>query len=107
MIGWEHLTGEKVTFESDIDSSTVTYFRPRLGGSHGDSTDPKTDPKKDEVGRKIISIIRSTPNITKEEIANLCGLSVSGVKYHLEKLKKSGKLEWQGHSRTGKWVIKY
>ena len=46
MIGWEHLTGEKVTFENDIDSSTVTYFRPRLGG-HGDSTDTKTDPKTD------------------------------------------------------------
>jgi ATP-dependent DNA helicase RecG len=119
MIGWEHLTGEKVTFESDIDTSTVTYFRPKLGGSHGDSTDPKTDlktdpkaapkadPKKNDVGSKIISIIRSSPNITKEEIANLCGMSVSGVKYHLDKLKKSGKLEWQGHSRTGKWVIKY
>ena len=79
----------------------------KIGAKNGGSTDPKTDPKKDEVGRKIISIIRSTPNITKEEIANLCGLSVSGVKYHLEKLKKSGKLEWQGHSRTGKWVIKY
>ena len=107
MIGWEHLTGEKVTFESDIDTSTVTYFRPKLGGSHGDSTDPKTDPKKIDVGNKIISIVRSSPNITKEEIANLCGMTVSGVKYHLEKLKKSGKLEWQGHSRTGKWVIKY
>ena len=47
------------------------------------------------------------PDNVWEEIANLCGMSVSGVKYHLEKLRKSGKLEWQGHSRTGKWVIKY
>ena len=102
--------GEKTEsdfLESDIDSSTVTYFRPKLGCSDGGSTDPKTDPKKIDVGNKIISIVRSSPNITKEEIANLCGMSVSGVKYHLEKLRKSGKLEWQGHSRTGKWVIKY
>ena len=111
MIGWEHLTGEKVTFESDIDSSTVTYFRPKLGGSHEGSNDskttPKTTPKKISKTEKVLSIIRSTPNITKEEIAKLTGLTKDGVIYHIDKLKKEGKIEWQGHSRTGKWVIKY
>ena len=101
----------KVTFESDIDSSTVTYFRPKLGGSHGGSNDskttPKTTPKKISKTEKVLSIIRSTPNITKEEIAKLTGLTKDGVIYHIDKLKKEEKIEWQGHSRTGKWVIKY
>ena len=118
MIGWEHLTGEKVTFESDIDSSTVTYFRPKLGSSKGGSTTPKTTPKttpittpittpKNDTEDRILSIIRSTPNISKSEIGSLLGISVNGVRYYIDKLRKSGKLEWQGHSRTGKWVIKY
>ena len=106
MIGWEHLTGEKVTFESDIDSSTVTYFRPKLGGSHGGSTTPITTPQNDTEDR-ILSIVRSTPNISKAEIGSLLGISANGVRYYIDKLRKSGKLEWQGHSRTGKWVIKY
>ena len=25
---WESLTGEKVTFETDMISSTITYYRP-------------------------------------------------------------------------------
>jgi predicted HTH transcriptional regulator len=44
MIGWEHLTGEKVTFESGIDSSTVTYFRPQLRGSYGGVLHPLLHP---------------------------------------------------------------
>ena len=114
MIGWEHLTGEKVTFESDIDSSTVTYFRPKLGGSHGGSTTPITTPKttpittpQNDTEDRILSIVRSTPNISKAEIGSLLGISANGVGYYIDKLRKSGKLEWQGHSRTGKWVIKY
>jgi ATP-dependent DNA helicase RecG len=114
MIAWEHLTGEKVTFESDIDSSTVTYFRPKLGGSHGGSTTPITTPKttpittpQNDTEDRILSIVRSTPNISKAEIGSLLGISANGVRYYIDKLRKSGKLEWQGHSRTGKWVIKY
>jgi ATP-dependent DNA helicase RecG len=120
MIGWEKLTGKKVTFESDIDSSTVTYYRPKPGERYGESTDPKltpstdpkltpnTDPKSNgtnDVESKIMKTIYSTPNITKEEIAKVCNMTVSGVKYHMDKLKKRGLIEWQGHSRTGRWVI--
>ena len=110
MIGWEHLTGEKVTFESGIDSSTVTYFRPQLRGSYGGGTAPVTAPvdnSKEDVAEHILRIIYSTPNITKEDIAKLLGISKSGVRYYIDKLKKEGRLEWQGNSRTGKWVIKY
>ena len=112
MVGWEQLTGEKVTFDSDIDSSTVTYYRPKIGAKNGGSTAPKTAPKTEpktapkRMDDIIISIIRSTPNITKAEIAKICGLSESGVRYYIDKLRKEERLEWEGHSRTGRWVIK-
>ena len=110
MIGWEHLTGEKVTFESDIDTSTVTYYRPKPGvkneGSTTSVTTPVTTPVQD-IDEKILQIVRSTPNITRAEIAKLFGMTVDGIKYHINKLKKAGRLEWVGNSRTGKWVIKY
>lgn len=106
MIGWEHLTGEKVNFESDIDTSTVTYYRPKPGVKNEGSTTPVTTPVQD-IDEKILQIVRSTPNITRAEIAKLFGMTVDGIKYHINKLKKAGRLEWVGNSRTGKWVIKY
>lgn len=65
------------------------------------------DNSKEDVAEHILRIIYSTPNITKEDIAKLLGISKSGVRYYIDKLKKEGRLEWQGNSRTGKWVIKY
>ena len=65
------------------------------------------DNSKEDVAEHILRIIYSTPNITKDDIAKLLGISKSGVRYHIDKLKKEGRLEWQGNSRTGKWVIKY
>ena len=55
---------------------------------------------------KIIQIVRSTPNITREEIGKICGISINGVRYYIDKLRKAGRLEWEGNSRTGRWVIK-
>ena len=53
-------TGEKSVSNDygKIDSDDFSVI-----SLHGDSTDPKTDPKKDDVGRKIVSRICSTPNI--------------------------------------------
>lgn len=47
---------------------------------------------------KIIQIVRSTPNITREEIGKICGISINGVRYYNNKLRKAGRLEWEGNS---------
>ena len=76
MMGWEQLTGEKVTFDSDIDSSTVTYYRRKIGAKNGGSTAPVTTPVTTPVPSiddKIIQIIRATPNITRAEIGKILG----------------------------------
>lgn len=109
MIGWEQLTGKKVTFDTDYNSSTVTYYRPKVGATNGGSTTSVTTPVTTpviDVDEKIMQIVRSTPNITRAEIGKICGMTVDGVKYHINKLKKAGRLEWKGNSRTGRWIIK-
>ena len=118
MIGWERLTGKDVMFETDLTSSTVTYFRKETGmmedgsGTAGTSTTtPKLPPNYPQTTpslgteERIIRIIRSTPNITKDEIARMCGISIEGVRYQIRKLRKAGRLTWEGHSRTGRWII--
>ena len=80
----------------------VTYYRYDANAFFS-STGPVTGPDIDDM---ILSIISVTPHIRKADIAELCSISFKGVKYHIDKLKKAGRLEWTGNSRNGQWVIK-
>ncbi len=40
--------------------------------------------------QKILSLLKSEPNITREELAKEIGITSDGVKYHLAKIKKEG-----------------
>ena len=49
--------------------------------------------------------IARNPSITRAELAEVVGISPDGVKYHLQKLTKSGRLKRVGATRRGEWVI--
>ena len=112
---WERLTGEKVEFATDIMSTTVTYWRPKVGssvkrasGGTTPATTPVTTPKKrrnsgQEAREKIFRIIKASPTLSKMEIADLCGLKKEGVRYHIEILRKEVGLHWTGNSLNGRW----
>lgn len=55
--------------------------------------------------KSILSIIEETPIISQREIAALIGLSVDGVRYHTDKLKKKGVLRRIGGTKGGRWEI--
>lgn len=55
--------------------------------------------------KKIIELMRENPKITKAEIAEVLEISVSGVKYNLQKLREKEVVERKGGSRHGNWVI--
>jgi predicted HTH transcriptional regulator len=82
----------------------VTFYR-QVGERNEGSTTPVTTPVTD-IKEKIIQIIMATPNISKADIASLCNLSIDGVKYHINKMRKNGLIEWVGNSRNGRWIIK-
>lgn len=116
---WERLTGERVEFTSDIMSTTVTYWRPKVGstvkrsdksseGSNGTTptTTPTSRPKRGpEVRTKMIRIMRATPTISKAELAELCDITTDGVRYHLKYIKKETGVYWEGSSINGHWVF--
>ena len=54
---------------------------------------------------RILSLMREKPAITVKTIAQQLGLSVGGVRYHINKLKKDGIVEHIGSSKKGTWVI--
>ena len=79
---WERLTGEKVEFATDVMSSTVTYWRPKVGSTVkraevSSETTPKTTPKKRvergaDLRQKMIRIMKATPTISRVDLAGLC-----------------------------------
>lgn len=53
----------------------------------------------------ILSEIQKNPKITRNELSLIVGISPDGVKYHLQKLTKSGILQRVGATRFGEWVV--
>lgn len=54
---------------------------------------------------KIVSLLRSNPSVTRKALAGLIGLSEEGIKYHLNKLKLSGRLKRKRSTKAGQWEI--
>lgn len=59
-----------------------------------------------EIADKMIDIMKETPEISVKEIADILNISVGGVRYHINKMKKSGIIEHQGATKKGMWVVK-
>ena len=45
------------------------------------------------------------PTITVKKIADQMRLSVAGVRYHINKMKKDGLVEHVGPSKKGTWLL--
>lgn len=114
MLKWEDITGQQVIWESDMISTTVIYRR-RLASATIKTTpkDEKTTPittlktaPKEKNSSKILRIIRSTPDISYDKLAEICNLTREGVKYNIKKLREEGFIEWEGKPRNGRWIVK-
>lgn len=53
----------------------------------------------------LLQHLRSQPGITTVELARVTGLSPDGVKYHLNQLKRTGKLRRHGPTKGGYWEV--
>ncbi len=54
---------------------------------------------------KIVELMMEKPEITTKEIALRLGLTSDNVKYRIRILRKTGRVEHQGSTKAGKWVI--
>ena len=55
---------------------------------------------------KIIEIILDNSHITRAELSRLLGVSEATIKRDVSELNKSGKIEYLGSSKAGKWIVK-
>ncbi len=58
-----------------------------------------------DVQKKILHFLSENPVATKEKAALSVGLSLGGIKYHIDILRKMNLLKHQGATKKGNWVV--
>ena len=54
---------------------------------------------------RIVALLRSDPTLTRAALASRVGVTPEGVKYHLDKLRKAGRIRHVGPTKKGRWEI--
>ncbi|MBQ6729643.1 MAG: winged helix-turn-helix transcriptional regulator [Bacteroidales bacterium] len=55
--------------------------------------------------QKILSLIKQKSDITRQELAEACGISSDGIKWQLKKLQEKGVIRRVGPDKGGHWEI--
>lgn len=61
---------------------------------------------KETIKEIPMRVMRDNPTITVKELAPILGLTEAGVRYHIDRMRKEGKLERAGSTKSGKWIVR-
>lgn len=95
-------------YAPDVFEISDTFFRVtfRYNKPFDEAGDKTGEGDREKTTQKILEAIEADPQITRQELAKIVGISESGVKWQLKKLKDEGKLDRLGSLKGGKWVVK-
>lgn len=97
---------EPVFENNDSFFRVILYRGKEEAAQTTDQTIQTTDQTVQTSEQKIINAIAEKPTITRKELAEKTGLSESGIKWQLDKLKKEQKILRAGGTFGGHWVVK-
>lgn len=97
---------EPVFENNDSFFRVILYRGKEEAAQTTDQTVQTTDQTVQTSEQKIINAIAEKPTITRKELAEKTGLSESGIKWQLDKLKKEQKILRAGGTFGGHWVVK-
>ena len=81
------------------------YFEAGFG-TNATPKHPETTQEKENTTQKIIvKALKDKPETTQKELAKLIGISIDGIKYHIQKMTKEGIIKHEGSTKAGKWII--
>ena len=64
-----------------------------------------TTQKGQDTTQKILEEIKKNPSISRDELAEKCGLTSDGIKYNIRKLREKGIIKRIGPDKGGHWEI--
>lgn len=97
---------EPVFENNDSFFRVILYRGKEEAAQTTDQTIQTTDQTVQTTEQKIMNAIAEKPTITRKELAEKTGLSESGIKWQLDKLKKEQKILRAGGTFGGRWVVK-
>ena len=68
-------------------------------------TTQEIDTTQETTQEKILVLLRDDPRLTRRALAEQLGITPDGIKYHLGKLRKAGRLRHVGAKKKGRWEI--
>ena len=75
-------------------------------GKSGEKTTQKTTQKATQkTAQKILHYIKQDASISRNKLAELCGISPDGIKWQLNKMQKNGVIRRVGPNKGGYWVV--
>ena len=54
---------------------------------------------------RIVHLLSNDPTLTREGLSAHLGITPDGVKYHLQKLRKAGRIRHVGSTKKGRWEV--
>jgi Fic family protein len=102
--------------EADVKSDCSVFIEFLLSAINESLTEAIQSEEKTRVEMKyktrvktadqILDVLKESPNLALVDVANRIGRSVSTVERAVSKLKKEGRLEYQGPKKNGIWVAR-
>jgi len=103
---WDEAGYQKPKIQNDSPRGWFTLEMPFIEKGSGKTTQETTQETTRETTREIIlNVIKNKPEITRNELADICGITPDGIKYHLDKLRQNGKIRHVGPTKKGRWEI--
>ena len=72
---------------------------------------PRKLPRKlrRKLGKKtrevILDALEKTPDLTNKELAEICGISIDGIKYQIKQMRSLGMIRRIGPDKGGHWEV--
>jgi len=73
-------------------------FRTVFGRRFRSRNYPKTTQNIQEI---ILKIMEEKPEITQRELAQIIGITINGIKYHIKKMTNAGIIKHEGPTKSG------
>ena len=91
----------------DASNGVIDLRERDTNDTKADTNDTKvdTDDTNDTYEKAILNIIQKDSSVTQKNIGKKLGISITTVKRIMRSLQKSGKMQREGSSRNGSWVI--
>ena len=95
-------TAQETTQTTQTLTDKTTQTTQTLTDKTTQTTQTMTDKTTNE---SIIDILKNNPNATLQEVADKLKITRDGIKYHITKLQKQGKIKHEGKDNKGYWKI--